>query len=162
MCVPPIAFQNIYGWSFWTSISRHFSRAASLFSVTPFPWASTVTNGSAKAKSQLSSWRDPFPWTDPSLTGPGSELFTCLSVPPSGGGWQRGGAIPVPEGMGSNGPRAGPRWLAVKMSVSGLVFSALTAVRFVRERSAYPPGQRNVDYGCFDGQRNLDHTTERL
>ena len=28
------------------------------------------------------------------------ELFTCLSVPPSGGGWQRGGAIPVPEGMG--------------------------------------------------------------
>ena len=47
---------------------------------------------------------DPFPWTDPSLTGPGSELFTCLSVSPSGGGWQRGGAIPVPEGMGSNGP----------------------------------------------------------
>ena len=47
---------------------------------------------------------DPFPWTDPSLSGPGSELFTCLSVPPSGGGWQRGGAIPVPEGMGSNGP----------------------------------------------------------
>ena len=72
--------------------------------MTPFPWASTVTNGSAKAKSQLSGWRDPFPWTDPSLTGPGSELFTCLSVPPSGGGWQRGGAIPVPEGMGSNGP----------------------------------------------------------
>ena len=50
----------------------------------------------------------------------------------------------------------------MKMSVSGLVFSALTAIRFVRERSAYPPGQRNVDYGCFDGQRNLDHTTERL
>ena len=48
--------------------------------------------------------RDPFPWTNPSLTGPGSELFTCLSVPQSGGGWQRGGAIPVPEGMGSNGP----------------------------------------------------------
>ena len=72
--------------------------------LTPFPWASTVTNGSAKAKSQLSGWRDPLPWTDPSLTGPGSELFTCLSVPPSGGGWQRGGAIPVPEGMGSNGP----------------------------------------------------------
>ena len=47
---------------------------------------------------------DPFPWTDPSLSGPGSELFTCLSVPPSGGGWQRGGAIPVPASMGSNGP----------------------------------------------------------
>ena len=30
------------------------------------------------------------------------------------------------------------------------------------ERSAYPPGLRNVDYGCFDGQRKLDHTTERL
>ena len=39
---------------------------------------------------------------------------------------------------------------------------AQTAVRFVRERSAYPPGQRNVDYGCFDDQRKLDHTTERL
>ena len=25
-----------------------------------------------------------------------------------------------------------------------------------------PPGQRNVNYGCFDGQRKLDHTTERL
>ena len=48
------------------------------------------------------------------------------------------------------------------MSVSGLVYSAQTAVRFVRERSAYPPGQLNVDYGCFDGQRKLDHTTERL
>ena len=71
----------------------------------------------------------------------------------------------MPEGMGSNGPiTAKPDrgdW-PVKMSVSGLVFSALTAVRFVRERSAFPPGQRNVDYGCFDGQRNLDHTTERL
>ena len=32
-CVPPIASQNIYGWSFWTSNSRHFSRAASLFPV---------------------------------------------------------------------------------------------------------------------------------
>ena len=52
--------------------------------------------------------------------------------------------------------------MAVKMSVSGLVYSAQTAVRFVRERSAYPPGQLNVDYGCFDGQRKLDHTTERL
>ena len=49
----------------------------------------------------------------------------------------------------------------MKTSVSGLVYSAQTAVRFVRERSAYPPGQRNVDYGCFDGQRNLEHTTER-
>ena len=27
---------------------------------------------------------------------------------------------------------------------------------------AYPPGLRSVDYGCFDGQRKLDHTTERL
>ena len=59
----------------------------------------------------------------------------------------------------TNHREAGPRRLAVKMSVSGVVFSAQTAVRFVRERSAYPPGQRNVDYGCFDGQRNLDHTT---
>ena len=24
------------------------------------------------------------------------------------------------------------------------------------------PPARNVDYGCFDGQRKLDHTTERL
>ena len=32
----------------------------------------------------------------------------------------------------------------------------------VRERSVYPPGLRNVDYVCFDGQRNHDHTTERL
>ena len=62
----------------------------------------------------------------------------------------------------TNDREAGPRWLAVKMSVSGLVFSTQTAVRFVRERSAYPPGQLNVDYGCFDGQRKLDHTTERL
>ena len=72
--------------------------------MTPFPWASTVTNGSAKAESQLCGWRDPFPWTNPLLRGPGSELFTCLSVPPSGGGWQRGGAISVPAGIGSNGP----------------------------------------------------------
>ena len=62
----------------------------------------------------------------------------------------------------TNHREARPRCLAVKMSVSGLVFSAPTAVRFVRERSVYPPGQRNVDYGCFDGQRNLDHTIERL
>ena len=51
--------------------------------------------------------------------------------------------------------------MAAKTSVSGLVYLAQTAVRFVRERSAYPPGQRNVDYGRFDGQRKLDHTTER-
>ena len=43
-------------------------------------------------------------WTDPSLSGPGSKLFTCLSVPLSGGGWQRGGAVPAPAGMGSNEP----------------------------------------------------------
>ena len=52
--------------------------------------------------------------------------------------------------------------MAAKTSVSGLVYSAQTAVRFVRERSANPPGQRNVDYGCSDGQRKVDHTTERL
>ena len=40
---------------------------------TPFPWASTVTNGSAKAESQLCGWRDPFPWTDPSLRGRASS-----------------------------------------------------------------------------------------
>ena len=43
-----------------------------------------------------------------------------------------------------------------------MVHSAQTVVRFVRERSAYPPELRNVDYGCFDGQCKLDHTTERL
>ena len=48
------------------------------------------------------------------------------------------------------------------MSVSGFVYSAQTVVSLVRERSAYPPGLRNVDYECFDGQRKLDHTTERL
>ena len=32
----------------------------------------------------------------------------------------------------------------------------------MREHSAYPPELRNVDYGCFNGQRNPDHTTERL
>ena len=78
----------------------------------------------------------------------------------------RGGAVPAPAGLGSNGPiTAKPgrgdwqrrRPLAVWSSQL-----KLTTVRFVRERSAYPPGQRNVDYGCFDGQRNLDHTTERL
>ena len=64
----------------------------------------------------------------------------------------------MPAGMGSNGPiTAKP-----DLSVRGLVYSAQTAVRFVRERSAYPPGQLNVDYGCFDGQRKFDHTTERL
>ena len=87
-----------------TVIQQHPTGSVVQQTMTPFPWASTVTNGSAKAESQLSGWRDPFPWTDPSLSGPGSELFTCLSVPPSGGGWQRGGAIPVPGGMGSNGP----------------------------------------------------------
>ena len=34
---------------------------------------------------------DPIPWTDPSLSGPGSELYTCLSTPSPGGGWRRGG-----------------------------------------------------------------------
>ena len=32
----------------------------------------------------------------------------------------------------------------------------------MRERSACPPELQNVDYGCFDGQRKLDHTNERL
>ena len=72
--------------------------------MTPFPWASTVTNGSAQPKRQLSGLRNPFPRTDPSLSGPGSELFTCLSVPPSGGGWQWGGTVPAPATLGSNGP----------------------------------------------------------
>ena len=62
----------------------------------------------------------------------------------------------------TNHREAGPWWLAAKISVSGLIYSAQSAVRFVRERSAYPPGPRNMDYGCFDGQRKLDHTTERL
>ena len=43
-----------------------------------------------------------------------------------------------------------------------MVHTAQTAVRFVRKRSAYPPGLQNVNYRCFDGQRKLDHTTERL
>ena len=50
--------------------------------VTPFPWANTVTNGSAQAQRRLSALWDPFPWTDPSLSGPGSELFTCLTECP--------------------------------------------------------------------------------
>ena len=66
--------------------------------------------------------------------------------------------VPPPAALGSNGPITG----AAKKSVGGLVHSAQTAVKLVRERSAYPPGLRNVDYGCFDGQRKLDHTTERL
>ena len=48
------------------------------------------------------------------------------------------------------------------MSVRGLVHSAQTVVRLVREHSAYPSELRNVNYGCFDGQRKLEHTTERL
>ena len=76
---------------------------------------------------------------------------------PPGGGWRRGGTGPPPAALGSNGPIIG----AAKTSVRCLVHSAQTVVRLVRERSAYPPGLRNVDYRCFDGQRNLDHTTER-
>ena len=90
--------------------------------------------------------------------GPGSELFTCLSAPPPGGGLGRGVTVPPPAALGSNEPITG----AAKNSVGCLVHSAQTVVRLVRERSAYPPGLRNVDYGCFDGQRKLDHTTERL
>ena len=66
--------------------------------------------------------------------------------------------VPPPAALGSNGPIAN----ATKKSVGGLIHSAQTVVRFVRERSTYPPALRNVDYGCFDGQRKLDHTTERL
>ena len=124
----------------------------------PFPLTSTVTNGSVQAQRRLSGLPDPFPWTDPSLSGPGSGLFTCLSAPPPGRGWRRGGTGPPPAALGSNGPITG----AAKTSVRGLVHSAQTVVRLPRERSAYPPGLRNVDYGCFDGQRNLDHTTEWL
>ena len=73
----------------------------------------------------------------------------------------------VAAGRGGTGAGGhGFKWTnhreAAKASVSGLIYSVQTAVRFVRERSAYPPGQRNVDYGCFDGQRKLHHTTERL
>ena len=72
--------------------------------------------------------------------------------------------------MGSNGPITAKsdcgdevaKSDAVKTFFSGLIFSAQTAVRFVRERSSFPPGQRNVDYRCFDEQRMLDHITERL
>ena len=106
----------------------------------------------------MPSRRDPFPWIDPSLRGPGSELFTCLSDPPPGGGWRRDWTVPPPAALGSNGPITS----AAKKSVSGLVHSAQTDVRLVRERSAYPPGLRIVDYGCFDGQDKLGHTTERL
>ena len=67
----------------------------------------------------------------------------------------RGVTVPPPAALGANGPITGA---AIK-SVGGLAHSAQTVVRLVRERSAYPPGLRNVDYGCFDGQRKLDHTT---
>ena len=70
----------------------------------------------------------------------------------------RDGTGPPPADLGSNGPITG----AAKTSIRGLVHSAQTVVRLVRERSAYPPGLRNVDYGCFDGQLNLYHTTEQL
>ena len=66
--------------------------------------------------------------------------------------------VPPPAALGSNEPITG----AAKKSVGGLFHSAQTVVRLVRERSANPPGLRNVDYGCFDGQRKLDHTTERF
>ena len=62
----------------------------------------------------------------------------------------------------TNHREAGPRRLAARTPVRGLVVSAQTVVRLVRERSACPPGLLNVNYGCFDGQRKLDHTTERL
>ena len=81
-----------------------------------------------------------------------------MSAQPPGGGWRRGGTVPPPAALGSNGPITG----AANKSVGGLVRSAQTVVRLVRVRSAYPPGLRNVDYGCFDGQRKLDHNTERL
>ena len=71
---------------------------------------------------------------------------------------RRGGTVPPPAALGSNGPITG----AAKTSVGGFVHSAQTVVSLVRERFAYPPGLRNVNYGCFDGQRKLDHTTERL
>ena len=53
----------------------------------------------------------------------------------------------------------------IKASLEPLsgVIKAYAAHRNNRNpRSAYPPGQRNVYYRCFDGQRKLDHTTERL
>ena len=115
-------------------------------------------NGNERLSHGLAPVVNPFPWSDPSLSGPGSELFTCLSAPPPGGGWRRGGTIPPPAALGSNGPITG----AARLSVRGLVHSAQSVVRLVRERSAYPPGLWNVDYGCFDGQHKLDHTTELL
>ena len=68
--------------------------------------------------------------------------------------------VPPPAALGSNGPITG----AANKSVGGLVHSAQTVllVRLVRERSSYLPELWDVDYGCFDGQRKLDHTTERL
>ena len=84
--------------------------------MTPFPWASTVTNGSAEAGRQLSGWLDPFPWTDPSLSGPGSELFTCLSVPPDGGTLRHVNNSllgPLTEGsVHGNGSRQPDNWLS--------------------------------------------------
>ena len=81
-----------------------------------------------------------------------------MSAPPPGGGWRRGRTVPPPAALGSNGPITG----AAKTSVRDLIRSAQTVVRLVRERSAYLPGLRNVDYGSFDRLRNLNHTTERL
>ena len=63
--------------------------------------------------------------------------------------------VPPPAALGSNGPITG----AAKKSVGVLFHSAQTVVRLVRERLAYPPGLRSVDYGCFDGQRKLVHAT---
>ena len=71
-----------------------------------------------------------------------------MSAPPPGGGCRRGGTVPPPAALGSNGLITD----AAKTSVHGLVHSAQTVVRLVRERSAYTPGLRKVDYGCFDGQ----------
>ena len=90
---------------------------------------------------------DPFPWNDPSLSSPCSELFTCLSVPPSGGGWQRGGAVPAPAALGSNAPITAKRgrgdW--PRRSPLSPVGTALSSAvpRQERDRRARPdpPGQ---------------------
>ena len=71
-----------------------------------------------------------------------------------------------PENLDADTVRTGGRGVLHRPRFHGHLKSSLMPLSGVLKITprfhGYLKASLNVDYGCFDGQRKLDHTTERL